>query len=303
MTNTPKVECIWPAQAQLGEGVIWIEREQALYWVDIIKESLHRYEPATGKQQTWQQQPMISAILPTQIKGEHPTFIATYADGVKLLRNNITYPLIDPEPQAPDNRLNDAWVSPNGDLWLGSMDCAIKQASGQFYRLTPQLKLESLPQKYWVTNGPTFCANQHYGYFVDTENFVILRASISDNGQLDELQPWLEIDRSFGNPDGITLDAQQHLWVAHYNGAQVSRYTPEGILERQIAIPALNVTKCAFGGPNLTTLYVVSARAGMSPQQLNNYPLSGGVFAIELEDIQGLATPEFAMSEWPEGLV
>ncbi|MDO6762617.1 SMP-30/gluconolactonase/LRE family protein [Agarivorans sp. 1_MG-2023] len=302
MNSNPKVECIWPAQARLGEGVIWIEQEQALYWVDILKESLHRFHPASGQQQTWSQKPMISAILPTQIPGEHSTFVATYADGVKLLSNNISYPLIDPEPQLPNNRLNDAWVAPNGDLWLGSMDCQLKQDSGSFYRLSPDLKLNSLAGKYWVTNGPTFSASQAYGYFVDTENFCILRSKLAEDGSLINLENWLEIDRSFGNPDGITIDAEQHIWVAHYNGAQVSRYTPEGKLERQIAIPALNVTKCAFGGPDLSTLYVVTASEGMSEQQLRDYPLSGGVFAVELEGIRGVPTPTFAMTSWPSDL-
>ncbi|GDY24851.1 hypothetical protein AHAT_07410 [Agarivorans sp. Toyoura001] len=302
MNSNPKVECIWPAQARLGEGVIWIEQEQALYWVDILKESLHRFHPASGQQQTWSQKPMISAILPTQIPGEQSTFVATYADGIKLLSNNISYPLIDPEPQLPNNRLNDAWVAPNGDLWLGSMDCQLKQDSGSFYRLSPDLKLSSLAGKYWVTNGPTFSPSQAYGYFVDTENFCILRSKLAEDGSLIKLENWLEIDRSFGNPDGITIDAEQHIWVAHYNGAQVSRYTPEGKLERQIAIPALNVTKCAFGGPDLSTLYIVTASEGMSEQQLRDYPLSGGVFAVELEDVSGVATPTFAMTSWPSDL-
>ena len=299
MSKQYTVECIWPAEARLGEGVVWIEQEQALYWVDILKQTLHRYQPSSSEQQSWSQKPMISAILPTLIPGDNTTFVATYADGVKLLQNGITYPLLDPEPQLPNNRLNDAWVSPNGDLWLGSMDCQISKASGQFYRLTPALSLSSLSDKYWVTNGPTFCKKQGYGYFVDTENFIILRSKLTDDGDASALEPWLEIDRSFGNPDGITIDAEQHIWVAHYNGARVSRYTPEGKLERQIAIPALNVTKCAFGGPNLSTLYVVSAREGMSEQQLRDYPLSGGVFAVELEDIQGVATPAFAIKEYP----
>ncbi|UQN44270.1 SMP-30/gluconolactonase/LRE family protein [Agarivorans sp. B2Z047] len=299
MSQQYTVECIWQAEARLGEGVVWIEQEQALYWVDILKETLHRYQPSSGEQQSWSQKPMISAVLPTQIPGESTTFVATYADGVKLLRDGTVYPLLDPEPQLPDNRLNDAWVAPNGDLWLGSMDCQIKQDSGKFYRLTPALSLSSLSEQYWVTNGPTFCDKQGYGYFVDTENFIIKRGKLSNDGNIKELQDWLHVDRSFGNPDGITIDAEQHIWVAHYNGAQVSRYTPEGKLERQIAIPALNVTKCAFGGPKLSTLYVVSAREGMSEQQLRDYPLSGGVFAIELDDIKGITTPTFAIKEYP----
>ncbi|MEE1673949.1 SMP-30/gluconolactonase/LRE family protein [Agarivorans aestuarii] len=299
MLQTPKVTCVWQAEARLGEGVVWIEQEQALYWVDILKESLHRYHPASGEQQSWSQKPMISAILPTLIPGDSTTFVATYANGVKLLREDKNTLLLDPEPRLKENRLNDAWVSPNGDLWLGSMDCQITKASGQFYRLSPNLELNTLDEKYWVTNGPTFCAKQGYGYFVDTENFIIKRGKLSEDGNIQELQDWLHIDRSFGNPDGITLDAEQHIWVAHFNGAKLSRYTPQGELERQIAIPALNVTKCAFGGPNLSTLYVVSAREGMSEQQLRDYPLSGGVFAIELNDIKGLATPAFAIKEYP----
>jgi len=299
MQQDAQVKCIWPAEAQLGEGVVWIEAEQALYWVDIIGQQLHRYHPTNGERQSWPQDSMISAILPTQIDSQPTTFVACYADGVKLLQQQQGFPLIQPEPELSNNRCNDAWVAPNGDLWFGTMDKDIKTASGRFYRLTPELELSAEPARYWVTNGPTFSAQQGYAYFVDTENFMIKRAALAADGSLLAMQDWLEVDRSFGNPDGITLDAEQHLWVAHYNGARISRYTPQGQLERQIAIPALNVTKCAFGGADLSTLYVVTARDGMSPQQLEQYPLSGGLFAIELGDIKGLSTPHFAIKEWP----
>ena len=294
------MDCVWEAQATLGEGPIWIEQEQALYWVDIFESHLHRYCPSSEKKETWKHEPFISAIIPTDIPAENgeQTFIATYKDGVKLIRGNHTQTLFDPEPNLKENRLNDAYADHYGNLWIGSMHHSIETQTGKFYCIRPDLTYTALSGDYWVTNGPAFDPINNWIYLVSSQEKTILRGKLHEDGHIENLAPWV-ITKGPGTPDGIAVDADQCLWVTHFGGARITRYRPNGAIEREISVPALNTTKCAFGGKDLSTLYITTANVGMTAGQRQEYPLSGGLFATHINGIQGIPTASFAIKTAP----
>ncbi len=298
MNRENKVDCVWDAKAQLGEGVVWLDQEQAVYWVDIERHQLHRYYPENGNKYSSLLAPAISAVLPTAIKSDPPVLVAMFADGVKLIQGKQCWPLLDPEPDLPSNRLNDACCDPFGNLWFGSMEKDIAMVSGAFYHLTPTLECHRLPGVYAVTNGPVFSPDGQLVYLTDSANRTIYRASNNAVGEISNMQPWVTFSPDDGTPDGMAMDSEQHIWVTHWGGFRVTRYTPEGLVDRVIEMPVPNVTKCAFGGPALKTLYITTASADMSEAQLAQYPLAGGLFAVEL-DIAGVLPDPFGIQQHP----
>ncbi|WP_026960224.1 SMP-30/gluconolactonase/LRE family protein [Aliagarivorans taiwanensis] len=283
-----------PASNLLGEGPVWLPSEQAIYWVDIIGKTLNYYQPSSQRCQSCPQPNMLSAVLPCEPAGQ---LVGFYEDGIYLIRDGQrdAEPLLELLSDNPDMRCNDAWVAPTGDIWFGTMDKECARESGNFYRLTPKLELQAMPGSYVVTNGPTFDGDN--AFFVDTEQRQILRGQLDAQGHVVQLNQWVEFSEEQGHPDGIAIDAEHHLWVGHWGGARLSRYRPDGSLEREIPIPALNVTKCAFGGSKLDTLFITTARNGMSEQQLAEYPLSGSLLALKLDDVRGVACPAFSLAE------
>ncbi|MDA3852034.1 MAG: SMP-30/gluconolactonase/LRE family protein [Spirochaetaceae bacterium] len=294
--------CIVDVKCRLGEGPLWSSNSESLYWVDILAEKLYCYRPHSQKLDQWSQAPNISSVslidqdsLRTFLPTEFPDrMVGTFADGVKLLDfpNNKTICTL--ETNMPNNRINDGAVDPHGNLWFGTMDKDISCAAGSFYCLRSDGQLLHIDQGPWrVTNGPAFDVEGRYIYLVLTEDKTILKGRLKPDGKLEDLKPWIETDSSLGFPDGPIIDEQNHLWVAHWGGGCISRYTPEGKLERRIFVPAPQVTKCAFGGSDLNTLYITTAREGLSDKQLNEFPQAGGLFAMELSNIKGVPSPVF----------
>ncbi|WP_114325660.1 SMP-30/gluconolactonase/LRE family protein [Candidatus Colwellia aromaticivorans] len=304
-----KVTCIWDAKAQLGEGAVWHEGEQALFWVDIINSKLHRYKVDKQRievHKTWAFSNNISSVVPCAEGG----LLATFRDGVAHinLKNSQVIPLCELEKELVDNRFNDGCADTRGNYWFGSMDDKQTDASGAFYRFNAHSndnadndtdtnkQVEKLTQlgEICITNGPTFSQDGHWLYFTDTMAGKIFRARLGDDGAIGKKELHIHFTQDQGHPDGMCCDTQGHLWVCHWGGARVSRFDSKGNLVSAIKLPVPNVTKCCFGGPNLNTLYITTAATGLSEAQLQETPLAGGLFAIELEQ-QGFVYPDVSM--------
>lgn len=276
----------------LGEGVIWIPAEKALYWVDIIDNKLFRFLPKSNKLDIIEAEPNISSFIPTSIQ---ELYIATFADGVKLYDGKDFYPIIDPEADKVENRCNDAYADCFGNFWFGTMHNAIKKIDGHYYSLLSNGSVVKNSKSYKVTNGPAFDADTIYMSLSDERR--ILKGKIDKSGNIINPKEWVKFDDTMGFPDGMTIDSESHVWVAHWGGSRVSRFTPAGKLDREIYIPVKNVTKCAFGGDNLSTLYITTASEGCSINELEKYPLSGNLFAIEFDGIKGIEPYSYDLTE------
>ncbi len=285
-------QCVWPAQAELGEGPVWVEREQALYWVDIKGHQLHRHHHQTGAQHSWPLDAQLSALAPRAEGG----FVAATRNGFALLEFNGDTPHLQllggPEQDLPSNRFNDGKADPQGRFWAGSMDDGECQATGSLYRLDTDLRWQVADTEYVITNGPTFSPDGHTLYHTDTLRRRIYAFDMDNNDQLQNKRLFLELKEGEGYPDGMTVDAEGCLWVCHWGGWCITRVSPSGERLARLKLPVANVTSCTFAGSKLDTLYITSARKGLNPPELERQPMAGGLFRCQ-PGVTGLETPLF----------
>lgn len=274
------VRCVWNAHALLGEGPFWDEREGALYWVDIKKPAAMRLVPATGATTTWPMPEDLGAIAPRAGGG----MVAAFRSGFAFWdpASGRIDPIGNPELDQPGNRFNDGKCDPAGRFWAGSMDDAIREPTGWLYRLDADRTIERSDGGYVVTNGPAFAPDGSCAYHTDTMGRTVHRFDVDADGRLTGKRPFVRFGPDDGYPDGMTVDAAGHVWICHWGGARVSRFAPDGTLDHAISMPATQVTSCAFGGPDLRTLYVTTASIGLDAAEIARQPLAGGLFAVDI---------------------
>ena len=290
--NAPR--CVWDAQATLGEGTCWSVREQSLYWVDILGQRLHRYTPASGAQRSWSFDETISAVAE---RASAPGLAVTLRHGLALFDpESGSLQHLHAAPGEPaSNRFNDGKCDARGRFWGGTMDFGASAPTGALYRFDKSGVTKAADVRWPVTNGPTWSLDGRTMFFTETVHRQVFAFDVDvDAGTLGEPRMWLRFDKHDGHPDGMTTDAEGHLWIAHWGGACVTRHDPVTAREvARIALPTSHITNVAFGGPALKTLFITSARSGLSPAQLQAEPLAGALFAMDL-DVAGMPAHLFA---------
>lgn len=281
--DTP--ECVWDAHAALGEGPLWSVKAQALYWVDILGYRLHRYSQNEG-QRSWQFDSEISAVAE---RAEANGLVITRRHGFAFfdpVTEQLT-PIADAEPEMPGNRFNDGKCDRHGRFWAGTMDFDCERPTGSLYCLSPDFRVTRVDSEYVVSNGPSWSADDKTLYHNDSVNGLVYAFDFEpDSGTLSNKRVFLRFSKEDGSPDGMTTDAEGGLWIAHWGAGKVTRHDPEGKVLRTIILPCSQPTSCTFGGPNLSTLYITTAANGLTSEQLEQEPLAGGLFAVDL-DISG----------------
>lgn len=265
----------WPVRATLGEGPVYDARDDALYFVDVKGQRLHRLSLTGGARASWDMPEPIGWVLP---RAAHLGFIAGFKSGfASLTLDPLTVTKIGaPEPERKTNRLNDAKVDARGRIWAGSMDDDEKQASGALYRLDASLRWSRMDDRYGVANGPTFSLDGATLYHTDSARRLVYRFALAPDGVIANREIFIRFEDDWGYPDGMTTDSEGGLWIAHWDGARISRFTPDGKLDRSIALPVSRPTSCAFAGAKLDRLFVTSAAIGREDE-----PLAGALFEVE----------------------
>jgi sugar lactone lactonase YvrE len=280
VAGNPKLECIWEAQAELGEGTIWVDEEQALYFVDGLRGRLLRYSESQGTSEVYRHDGVIGFIAHRVGGG----FIAGMDNKLCLLDAALgtVIEVACPEPQLPNSQFNDGKVDPNGGLWAGTLDRECADPVGSLYRVQKDLSWKVVDDGYLCTNGPAFSPDGRILYHTDSMRRTIYEFDLDlDAGAIFNKRVFIKFDEREGMPDGMTVDRDGRLWVAHFGGARVTAFGPNGEIDDVVCVPAPNVTTCAFGGTNGTTLFITTSRTWMTDAQLREAPLAGGLFACE----------------------
>ncbi|WP_217995393.1 SMP-30/gluconolactonase/LRE family protein [Sphingomonas changbaiensis] len=289
MIEHSAAEPIAPVEAVLGEGPVWVERDQALWWVDIKGPAVFRWTEAGGVAR-WTPPLRIGSLAPAErggfVAGTERGFF--WADPEAGLYEAIA----DPEALMHDNRFNDGKVDRAGRFWAGTMDDREELAQGGLYRLDPDLSWRLVDDGYMVTNGPAFSPDGRTMYHTDSVKRLIYAFDLDSDGNASNRRPFVSFLEEHGHPDGMTVDSEGCLWIAFWNGWCVRRVSPEADVLQTVNLPVERPTSCAFGGPALDRLFVTSARVGLNENALAVQPLAGALFMFET-NVRGIAERPF----------
>jgi sugar lactone lactonase YvrE len=286
-------QCVLKWEATVGESPLWHPQQKRLYWVDIPGKKVHRFDPATGRNETFPTPEIVPCL-------------AFRASGglVLLLRKHIAYFNPDAgtleigqelEADQPDNRFNDGRVDPQGRFWPGTMsDKDMKAPTGGLYRLTPDKQIVRFRDQIACANGSAWSPDGRTMYFTESFRFTIWAFDFDHaTGDLSNQRAFVTLPKGEVFPDGLCVDADGFVWSNHVGAGKVVRYDPTGKAERQVQLPVPRAAGSTFGGENLATLYVTSLRENMSAEQLAQFPLSGSLFAIDV-GCRGIPAVPFA---------
>jgi D-xylonolactonase len=268
------VQCVCNARSMLGEGPLWVARENAVYWVDIKGMLIHRLTLTDRSHSTWAMPEMLAWLVERQ---SGAGFIAGFRSGFGRLSLDplVIEPIVAPEPDLPGNRMNDAAVDRTGCIWAGTMDDREEAPTGSLYRLDPTGKCARMDTGYVVSNGPVFSPEHDVVYHTDSTRGIIYRFPLRVDGSLGARTVFVTFRRHWGSPDGMATDAEGGIWVAHWGGGRLSRFLPDGRLDRTIDLPVGQVTSCCFAGSDLDRMFVTTATVGREEE-----PLAGGLFEV-----------------------
>ncbi len=287
------LQCVWDAKRLLGEGVWWSVAEQSLYWLDIKRPAVLRYSPDSGETDEWLSPESIGCFSPRKTGG----FVGGFRSAICAFDLGAPgteiqpMPLAAPQNHGPEDRFNDGKCHPDGSFWAGTMDDSEKEERGYFYRLSETKKLSRVSGPHMVCNGPAFSPDGRVAYLTDSAARTIYRIDLASGAQ--ELERFVTFAENDGYPDGMTTDNGGRLWIAFWDGSKVICLSPEGKRLIEIDLPVSRPTSCAFGGSDLSTLYISSARIGLSDEDLAAEPLAGGLFACTITECEGWPAPTF----------
>ncbi|MGG5889712.1 SMP-30/gluconolactonase/LRE family protein [Falsiroseomonas sp. HC035] len=277
------------AEALLGEGPLW--HEDRLHWVDILAPAVHVSDPSTGADAVIPVEELVAALAPRRGGG----LVAAARSGLRLLdAAGLGRVLAAPIAEGASLRLNDGKCDRAGRFWVGSLALDSTPDAGALHRIYASGQVRVMQAGLHVANGIGFSPDDARLYLADSGR---RRIDVFDfdlaGGTVANRRPFVAFAEGEGVPDGLTVDAEGGVWVALWDGWRVARYWPDGTLDRAVNLPVPRPTSCAFGGKDLGTLFVTSARVRLSAAELAEAPLSGSVFAIDTGGARGLSEPSF----------
>jgi sugar lactone lactonase YvrE len=262
----------------LGEGPIWHEERKSCFWVDIINGVLYEYKWVSKEIKTWQFDYKLTPV----IQGKNNHLILGLNTGIARfdLKSETLEWLLDLEFGITENRCNDGRCDSYGRLWIGTMHMNFKHEAGSLYCINNNLQVHKKLDNVTISNGLVWSPDDTKFYFIDSptqkvQSFIFDR----DSGEIVFEKDVIQIPVEMGSPDGMAIDEEGMLWIAHWGGFGVYRWNPiDGKLIGKIELPVPNVSSCAFVGENLDHLVITTARENLNEEDLKKYPQSGDVF-------------------------
>ena len=277
MTANPVL--VLDARAELGEGPLWDPIRQRLLFVDIMRGHLHVFDPVEGLDHVIDVGRPVGAVACT-MRGD---WVVAAAQGFYRIdpdTERVT-PLAEAAPGRPDVRMNDGYVDAAGNFWAGTLSLNRTPERGALYRLDPTGRVVTMLEPVTTSNGIDWSPDGRLMYYVDTGT---RRVDVFDvdlpSGQLTNRRTFVDLQGEKGRPDGLIVDSEGGVWVALWRGGSVRRYRPDGRLDRTIDLPVDLVTKCAFGGADLSELYITTAWIDLSAEERQRQMEAGGLFRV-----------------------
>ena len=270
------VELAFDARAELGEGPVWDPVEQQLVWIDAPRRTVHWFG-LQGVETAIAEVPNTPGSVALRRSGG---LVMALEDGFWLLEPDLrTLRQRTPLPMTrPGIRMNDGKCHADGSFWAGSVSADLSP-TGVLWRLASDGQLGAVLAGVRLSNGMGWSPDGKIFYFIDSPLFRVDAFDYEPAmARISGRRTVVEVPRSDGMPDGMTVDAEGYIWLALWGGSAVRRYAPDGRLDQSLPLPVSNVTSCAFGGRDLTDLYVTTASDGLSHGELLKQPLAGGLF-------------------------
>jgi sugar lactone lactonase YvrE len=279
-----------PGPAQLGEGPVWDDRSGELLWVDISGRQIHRWSPITGASTSLATEGDVGAVV---LCSDGGMIVAVECElwRVSVAGDWTLLAAVEPKPGV---RFNDCRADPRGRLWAGTLHRDREHGQAALYRLEPGGELTLVLPERTISNGIGWSPDGNTMYYIDSTTWRLVAYDYDlDTGDLGEEIIFAVIDPEDGLPDGLTVDAEGGVWVCLFGGAKIRRYGPDGSLDKEIALPLTNPTCPAFGGADLRTMYITTARHRLTAEQLDREPNAGAVLQLDV-GVAGVLPYRFA---------
>jgi L-arabinonolactonase len=283
-----EIACVAQTQDVLGEVPRWHPSERALYWIDAFKPAIHRLHPASGALESWTPPEKLGSFAPRAGGG---LLIAGRGGLAHYDPESATLDrIVDPEAGGAVNILNDGRCDRRGRFWVGSMSKTMQRASGRLYRLE-RGHLDTVDDGIWVANGVCWSPDDRRMYLADSHVKTIFVYDFDlAAGMIGPRRVFATMQDRRGVPDGSSVDAEGCIWNAVFDGGCVVRYAPDGCIRSTVQLPVSRPTACTFGGADLATLYVTTARFRLAPDKLAAEAHAGGLLALDV-GVKGLPEP------------
>jgi L-arabinonolactonase len=271
------VEVLLSIRNQLGEGPLWHVGEEALYWVDIEGESFFRYFPVEEKLETFQVGQPVGCLAFRQDGG----LILALRDGIGLwdwVTQTVNI-IKDPEADRKGARFNDGRVDRRGRFWAGTLG---EDSQSKLYRLDQDGSIQAMETGITISNGIGWSPDDQLMYYTDSPLRVIYVYDFDlESGEIENRREFVKVPVTEGFPDGLAVDSEGYVWSAQWDGWRVTRYDPDGKVERVIPMPVQRPTSCTFGGKDLDQLYITSAWTGLKEVDQREQPFAGDLFLLQ----------------------
>jgi sugar lactone lactonase YvrE len=291
LTMNPEVVC--EKVSELGEGPLWDPSRKLICWVDILNGHIHEWSPVSKTLNTLQVGQMIGAMAICN----DGNYIAAMKDGFGFVnpKTGEVEMIENPEVHLPGNRFNDGKCDPAGRFWAGTMPLSEDKPTGSLYMIAVDQSAVKKEGDITISNGLAWSLDHKVLYYIDTPTLEVVGYDFDmENGNITNKRTIINIPKEEGFPDGMTIDNEGMLWIAHWGGCQVTRWNPRtGKKLSAIKLPVSNVTSCTFGGESMADLYITSARKGLSKGELEKQPLAGSLFVMKESGFTGVEAYKF----------
>jgi len=283
----------FPLNCDLGEGSLWDEQAQVLYWVDIIQDKVYCYNPKNNSNLAYDVGENVGAVVVT----DNGKLLLALRSGFAWLDPDtgmVTH-LYDPESDKPHTRFNDGKCDPVGRFWAGTMVENPKKGDGALYCLDTDLTVTRKLTNISCSNGLVWSSDQRRFYYIDTPTRQIQCFEYDiETASLGTRTVVADVPKEIGAPDGMAIDDSDGLWVALFGGGKVIRVNPvTRAIDYEVKVSAPHATSCAFGGPQLDELFITTARIGLNEEDRRAYPAAGALFSTKVP-FKGLPAHRFA---------